>query len=81
MFIDTSLTLFLFSLVILGLYFNRGHSCLENYDIAVLRILMALSLSVASQELASQFDCPVCFGYILPPIRQCKNGHTVCIHL
>ncbi|UYV67358.1 SIAH2 [Cordylochernes scorpioides] len=29
-------------------------------------------------DLASLFECPVCFDYVLPPIRQCANGHLVC---
>ncbi|CAG0899557.1 unnamed protein product [Darwinula stevensoni] len=29
-------------------------------------------------DLASLFECPVCFHYILPPIQQCENGHLAC---
>ncbi|KAG7161122.1 E3 ubiquitin-protein ligase Siah1-like [Homarus americanus] len=29
-------------------------------------------------ELASLFECPVCFDYVLPPILQCQSGHLVC---
>ncbi|KFW62302.1 E3 ubiquitin-protein ligase SIAH2, partial [Pygoscelis adeliae] len=29
-------------------------------------------------ELTSLFECPVCFDYVLPPIRQCQAGHLVC---
>ncbi|XP_023210640.1 E3 ubiquitin-protein ligase SIAH1-like [Centruroides sculpturatus] len=29
-------------------------------------------------DLASLFECPVCFDYVLPPILQCQNGHLVC---
>lgn len=29
-------------------------------------------------ELASLFECPVCFDYALPPITQCQSGHIVC---
>ncbi|UYV68355.1 SIAH2 [Cordylochernes scorpioides] len=29
-------------------------------------------------DLASLFECPVCFDYVLPPILQCVNGHLVC---
>lgn len=32
----------------------------------------------SNSELASLFECPVCFEYILPPILQCQNGHLVC---
>ena len=31
----------------------------------------------ANNELASLFECPVCFEYVLPPILQCQNGHLV----
>ena len=29
-------------------------------------------------DLASFFECPVCFDYVLPPIIQCSAGHLVC---
>ena len=29
-------------------------------------------------DLASLFECPVCFDYVLPPIFQCQAGHLVC---
>ena len=29
-------------------------------------------------DLASFFECPVCFDYVLPPILQCQSGHLVC---
>lgn len=32
----------------------------------------------ASSDLASLFECPVCFDYVLPPIIQCQSGHLVC---
>ena len=28
-------------------------------------------------DLASLFECPVCFDYVLPPILQCHAGHLV----
>ena len=31
-----------------------------------------------NQDLASLFECPVCFDYVLPPIFQCSSGHLVC---
>lgn len=34
--------------------------------------------SASSSALASLFECPVCFDYVLPPILQCQNGHLVC---
>jgi len=30
-----------------------------------------------SADLASLFECPVCFDYVLPPILQCQSGHLV----
>lgn len=30
-------------------------------------------------DLASLFECPVCFDYVLPPILQCSSGHLVCV--
>ncbi|TGZ54333.1 E3 ubiquitin-protein ligase [Temnothorax longispinosus] len=32
----------------------------------------------SSTDLASLFECPVCFDYVLPPILQCQSGHLVC---
>ena len=32
----------------------------------------------AGSDLASLFECPVCFDYVLPPILQCHAGHLVC---
>ena len=34
--------------------------------------------SSQSSGLASLFECPVCFDYVLPPILQCHAGHLVC---
>lgn len=31
-----------------------------------------------SAALKSQLACPVCFDMMLPPIRQCPHGHTLC---
>ncbi|XP_050426973.1 E3 ubiquitin-protein ligase SIAH1A-like [Adelges cooleyi] len=36
------------------------------------------SASIVSGNLASLFDCPVCFDHMLPPILQCQSGHLVC---
>uniref|UniRef100_A0A6P7H4A0 RING-type E3 ubiquitin transferase n=1 Tax=Diabrotica virgifera virgifera TaxID=50390 RepID=A0A6P7H4A0_DIAVI len=30
------------------------------------------------QRLISQFECPVCFKYVSPPIRLCVSGHSFC---
>lgn len=37
-----------------------------------------VSASSSSTDLASLFECPVCFEYVLPPILQCQSGHLVC---
>ncbi|KAF7492302.1 hypothetical protein SSS_10102 [Sarcoptes scabiei] len=34
--------------------------------------------TASNSEIASLYECPVCFEYILPPILQCQNGHLVC---
>lgn len=34
--------------------------------------------SAMTADLASLFECPVCFDYVLPPILQCQSGHLVC---
>ncbi|XP_071441311.1 E3 ubiquitin-protein ligase Siah1-like isoform X1 [Hetaerina americana] len=38
----------------------------------------AASTSTSAADLASLFECPVCFEYVLPPILQCHSGHLVC---
>ena len=42
--------------------------------------MAALAAAPPSQpsDLASLFECPVCFDYVLPPILQCHAGHLVC---
>lgn len=32
----------------------------------------------SSADLATLFECPVCFDYVLPPIFQCESGHLIC---
>jgi hypothetical protein len=39
---------------------------------------MATNTTIVSADLASVFECPVCFDYVLPPILQCQSGHLVC---
>lgn len=34
----------------------------------------------SATDLASFFECPVCFEYVLPPILQCPSGHLVSAH-
>ncbi|KAG5862558.1 hypothetical protein JTB14_016916 [Gonioctena quinquepunctata] len=29
-------------------------------------------------DLLSELECPVCYEYMLPPIFQCLNGHSIC---
>ena len=36
--------------------------------------------AVANNDLASLFECPVCFDYVLPPILPCQNGHLICLN-
>lgn len=31
--------------------------------------------TASNSDLASLFECPVCFDYVLPPILQCQSGH------
>lgn len=34
---------------------------------------------IATREfLVSLLECPVCFGYMMPPIMQCSRGHLIC---
>lgn len=36
--------------------------------------------TVSNNDLASLFECPVCFDYVLPPILPCQNGHLICLN-
>eukprot|EP00918_Siedleckia_nematoides_P092334 GHVU01202784.1.p1 GENE.GHVU01202784.1~~GHVU01202784.1.p1 ORF type:complete len:305 (+),score=22.57 GHVU01202784.1:66-980(+) len=38
----------------------------------------AAAATASGNDLASLFECPVCFDYALPPIMQCQSGHIVC---
>ncbi|XP_065287922.1 E3 ubiquitin-protein ligase Siah2-like isoform X2 [Dermacentor albipictus] len=38
----------------------------------------ALDFPEVASELASVFECPICFDLIMPPITQCVNGHLLC---
>lgn len=29
-------------------------------------------------QLLVELECPVCTNYMMPPIRQCKSGHSIC---
>ncbi|KAK2848050.1 hypothetical protein Q7C36_009732 [Tachysurus vachellii] len=37
-----------------------------------------VNTTASNSDLASLFECPVCFDYVLPPILQCQSGHLVC---
>lgn len=34
--------------------------------------------SATREFLVSLLECPVCFGYMMPPIMQCSRGHLIC---
>lgn len=40
--------------------------------------LAMTTTSPINNEIASLFECPVCFEHVLPPIMQCQNGHLLC---
>ena len=33
---------------------------------------------IESEEVLNQLECPVCYDYIIPPVKQCIKGHLVC---
>ncbi|PNF31834.1 E3 ubiquitin-protein ligase SIAH1B [Cryptotermes secundus] len=35
-------------------------------------------MATVQEDLASEFQCPVCCNYIQTPILQCPNGHVIC---
>lgn len=37
-----------------------------------------LATARTTADLVPLFECPVCYGYMLPPILQCHNGHLIC---
>jgi len=45
---------------------------------AAAALTMSVTPNQSNQDLASLFECPVCFDYVLPPILQCHAGHLVC---
>lgn len=36
------------------------------------------SETATREFLVSLLECPVCFGYMMPPIMQCSRGHLIC---
>ncbi|XP_066570354.1 E3 ubiquitin-protein ligase siah2 [Amia ocellicauda] len=36
------------------------------------------ALSAKAEDVIELFQCPVCFDFVLPQIRQCKSGHLIC---
>ncbi|XP_066993294.1 E3 ubiquitin-protein ligase SIAH1A [Anabrus simplex] len=38
----------------------------------------AEELEKINRNLLQQLECPVCTNYLLPPIEQCQNGHSIC---
>ncbi|XP_072926170.1 E3 ubiquitin-protein ligase SIAH1 isoform X2 [Hemitrygon akajei] len=42
------------------------------------RVPALTGTTASNSDLASLFECPVCFDYVLPPILQCQSGHLVC---
>merc|ERR1711994_139279 len=50
----------------------------SNVSLAAGGLMNLNSSSSNNQDLASLFECPVCFDYVLPPIMQCQAGHLVC---
>lgn len=42
------------------------------------RVPALTGTTASNNDLASLFECPVCFDYVLPPILQCQSGHLVC---
>ncbi|XP_043647089.1 probable E3 ubiquitin-protein ligase sinah [Drosophila teissieri] len=40
--------------------------------------LDTISSGASDDFLISLLECPVCFGYMMPPIMQCARGHLIC---
>ena len=38
----------------------------------------ALGMDSISQDLLAELECPVCYEMMLPPIRLCVEGHSLC---
>lgn len=52
--------------------------CNLNSSLIMLHFLWTAAAGSSNSDLASLFECPVCFDYALPPITQCQSGHIVC---
>ncbi|PNF39358.1 E3 ubiquitin-protein ligase SIAH1 [Cryptotermes secundus] len=35
-------------------------------------------MATVQEDLASEFECPVCCNYLEAPVLQCRNGHVIC---
>nr|XP_012308285.1 LOW QUALITY PROTEIN: E3 ubiquitin-protein ligase SIAH1-like [Aotus nancymaae] len=42
------------------------------------RVPALTGMTAYNSDLASVFECPVCFDHVLSPILQCQSGHLVC---
>ncbi|KAK2183082.1 hypothetical protein NP493_324g03058 [Ridgeia piscesae] len=57
---------------------GKVHSQVPSAAAAAAAVAASSVLASNSSDLASLFECPVCFDYALPPIMQCQSGHIVC---
>ncbi|XP_064634463.1 E3 ubiquitin-protein ligase SIAH1A-like [Lineus longissimus] len=57
---------------------SRQSSATSTKSRGVVGLPAAVAASNSNNDLASLFECPVCFDYALPPIMQCQSGHIVC---
>eukprot|EP00088_Acartia_fossae_P051594 TRINITY_DN5797_c0_g1_i2.p1 TRINITY_DN5797_c0_g1~~TRINITY_DN5797_c0_g1_i2.p1 ORF type:complete len:309 (+),score=51.95 TRINITY_DN5797_c0_g1_i2:257-1183(+) len=55
---------------------NPGNSTINGAGAGIVGI--GATSPNGGSDLASLFECPVCFDYVLPPILQCHAGHLVC---
>ncbi|XP_052800373.1 E3 ubiquitin-protein ligase SIAH1A-like [Mya arenaria] len=57
---------------------SRGLLPQPQASVTAAAVAAAGNATSSNQELASYFECPVCFDFALPPIMQCQSGHIVC---
>jgi len=65
---------------ILKIHLHPSHFFYRADIIKIMNFSASFPNPALSTELASLYECPVCYEYISPPLLQCSNGHMVSIN-
>lgn len=57
---------------------NNGIDYILQYSVNFVSNESTNASAVENASLASKFECPICYEYLMTPIFICANGHSVC---